>query len=75
MPRRTNQIRRYVFAALFLVLELPVLAPFVIGAVVTRALLALFDGLRRVGRGVSRAGHALDGPGAPGLATRRHAKS
>jgi hypothetical protein len=65
MPRRTNQIPRYVFAGLFLVLELPVLAPFVIGAVVMRALSALVDGARHVARVVSHAGHAIDGVGLP----------
>jgi hypothetical protein len=61
MQRSTNPIPRYAFAALFLVLELPVLVPLVIGALVTRALLALFDGARRVGRVASRAGHAIGG--------------
>ena len=70
MQSRTNPIPRYVFAALFVVLELPVLVPLVVGAVVTRALLALFDGAGRVGRVVSRAGRAADGVGA-GWALRR----
>jgi hypothetical protein len=40
MQSPTNPIPRYVFAPLLLVLELPVLVPLVVGAVVTQALSA-----------------------------------
>ena len=53
MQSRTNPIPRYVFAALLLVFGLPVLVPLVVGAVVTRGLLTIFDGARRAGRVVS----------------------
>jgi hypothetical protein len=43
MHRRTNPIPRYLFAALFLAMELPVLAPLIVGAAVTRTLVALID--------------------------------
>jgi hypothetical protein len=69
MPRRTTQIPRYVFAALFLVLELPVLAPFLVGAVVTRALSALVDGARHVARVVIPRWPCERRRGTPGLAT------
>jgi hypothetical protein len=65
MQRRTHPLPRYVFTALLLVLEVPVLIPLVIGAVVTRVLLALVDGARHVRRLVSRTGHAIGGVGLP----------